>query len=331
MQRDGLVEGRLPADGRSHRPFRAQSYLVERHHVERVGHGDHEGAVVVEAEGQQAVTDDEVARQKADGGRAGRDLAQIGDLEVKLPREGAHEVGLGDERVADQHLAQAATVGLLTRERRLELELVEEAAGDEQRAELEAPRVPLAPAVGGRAQLLAQLVEQEGLGDEVGGAVAVRDLERGEVLPCGEHDERHAAQLGAGQGAQDGVAVEVAEADLGEHDVGRALAQSSQGRGVSPMDVDLVEVAEVLGELLAQVGVVVDDEETLLGGLSQGRSSGRFVESIGRRGHPLEHLLPLRAADGGRWRRSAARLGAAGGDSRRRRMLSAAPRIAAQA
>ena len=245
--------------------------------------------------------------RQADGGRAGRDLAQIGDLEMKLPRQSAHEVGLGDEGVADQHLAQAPTVGLLARERRLELELVEEAAGDQQRAELEAPRVPLAPAVGGRPQLLAQLVEQEGFGDEVGGAVAVRDLERGEVLPCGEHDERHAAELGAGQGAQDGVAVEVAEADLGEHDVGRALAQGSQGRGVSPMDVDLVEIGEVLGELIAQIGVVVDDEETLLGGLSQGHSSGRFVESIGRRDHPLEHLPPLRAADGGSRGRWAAR------------------------
>ena len=97
VQPHGLVEGRLPADGRPHRPFRAQSYLVERHDVERVGHGDREGAVGVEAEGQQAVTDDEVARQKADRGRAGRDLSQISDLEVQLPGEGAHEVGLRDE------------------------------------------------------------------------------------------------------------------------------------------------------------------------------------------------------------------------------------------
>ena len=183
VQRDGLVEGRLPADGRLHRSLGAQPYLVERHHVERVRHGDHECAVVVETEGEQAMTDDEVARQQADGGRAGRHLGQIGDLEVELTGKGAHEIALRDVDVADQHLAETATVGLLARERRLELELVQQPAGDEQRAELQASRGLLAPAVGRRAQLLAQLVEQEGLGDEVGGAVAVRGLERGEVLP----------------------------------------------------------------------------------------------------------------------------------------------------
>ena len=134
----------------------------------------------------------------------------------------------------------------------------------------------------------------------------MRDLERGEVLPGGEHDERYAAQLGARQGTQDGVAAEVAEADLGEHDVRRALAQSSQGGGVSPVGIDLVQVAEVLGELRAQVGVVVDDEEALLGALSQGHSRSRFLVSIGRRRHRLEHLLPDRAADRGSWGRSAA-------------------------
>ncbi|MGZ4200106.1 MAG: hypothetical protein ACXVP1_07965 [Thermoleophilia bacterium] len=96
------------------------------------------------------------------------------------------------------------------------------------------------------------------------------------------------------------------------------------------MDVDLVEIAEVLGELIAQVGVVVDDEETLLGALSQCRSLARFVESIGRRGHWLELLLPGRAG-AERALGPVGRSASADGGGLRRRMRSAEPRIAAQA
>ena len=102
------------------------------------------------------------------------------------------------------------------------------------------------------------------------------------------------------------------------------------------MDVDLVGVAEVRDELRAEVGVVVDDEETFLGALSQDHSSDRFVECIGRRGRPLERRRTQgagarglgRGVDRGRsvvrlpresqevWRRPAMTLTAPGGGRR---------------
>ena len=132
---ESLFEGALGADDRTHLALRAQPDLVESDDVERIGHRQHQGPVLVERERQHASPDDDVARQE--GERVGREVhpAEVGNLEVQLRRQGLDEVRLRDEALADEHISQSPPVDLLAGESGLDLVLGDQAVGDEQSAE----------------------------------------------------------------------------------------------------------------------------------------------------------------------------------------------------
>ncbi len=95
--------------------------LVDRDHVERVGHGEHQTALFVDAQGQDAVPHDEVAGQQADGGSRRR-LHRAGRLRrCSSGRRAPGQLHLGQQTLAHEDRAQAAAVLPLLRDAAVEL------------------------------------------------------------------------------------------------------------------------------------------------------------------------------------------------------------------
>ena len=242
-------------------------------------------AGVVDAHGKDAVPQDEVARHQPQRLGAGRRLRQVGDLEVQLAGEGVDERLLGDEAVADEHLAQTASLFLLPGEDLVQLGLGHETAGDEQGAHLETAGAALLATGGGHAELLGQLLGLERFGDVVDGPHVLRLLEALEVVLRAEHDHRRLAQLGrARHQPQHVVAVDALQGHVQKQHVGGAGAQGLEGRRLSGVEVELVHLLEVRSERFALVGIVVHDREPLhvVDRHSDLRIAGTMILHIGR-------------------------------------------------
>ncbi len=143
----------LGADDRHDALLGAHADLVDGDDVQRVGHGDDEAALVVEAERHEAAAHDEVARQQPEGGRLGRGLREVDDADVHLPGHGRDDVLVADEALGDQDLAEAPAAVVLAGQGVVELPLRDQAAGDQQGAQLEAPGDALRAADGERVEL----------------------------------------------------------------------------------------------------------------------------------------------------------------------------------
>ena len=131
----GLVEPVLRADERHHAPLGAHAHLVDGDDVERVGHGELEAAVVVEADGHEPAPHDEVARQQAERRRLRRGLREVDDADVHLAGDGGDDVVLGDEPLGDQEVAEPSAALVLACEGVVQLGLGDETAGDQQVAQ----------------------------------------------------------------------------------------------------------------------------------------------------------------------------------------------------
>jgi hypothetical protein len=86
-----------------------------------------------------------------------------------------------------------------------------------------------------------------------------------EKSPRAERDHRHPAQVGVGaHGAQELEGVERGQIEVEEHDLRPAFAQQPERAGIAEALADGEAVGEVSRELLAKLGVVVDDGHRLL-------------------------------------------------------------------
>ena len=123
------------ADDDLHVALGAQPDLVDGDDVEGVGHRQHQRAVLLHLEREDAPVHHEVAREQRE--RLGREvhLVEVRDLQAQLRRQGLDEVLLRDEALADEHVPQSPPLDLLSGESGLDLVLVDQAVGDEQGAE----------------------------------------------------------------------------------------------------------------------------------------------------------------------------------------------------
>ncbi len=101
-----FVEAALHADDRDDASLDAHADLVDRDHVEGVRHGEHETAVVGDAQRHDAVAHDEVAREEADGVGLGHRVAEIDHPDAHLAGDSCDDLLLGDGAIADQYLAE---------------------------------------------------------------------------------------------------------------------------------------------------------------------------------------------------------------------------------
>ena len=90
----------LRADDRHDALLGAHADLVDGDDVQRVGHGHHEAAVVVEAERHEPAAHDEVARQQAEGAGLGRGLREVDHADVHLAGHRGDDVLLADQALA---------------------------------------------------------------------------------------------------------------------------------------------------------------------------------------------------------------------------------------
>jgi hypothetical protein len=193
---------------------------------------------------------DEVALQESQRSRGGRDLAQIDDLDVELAGEGAHQVILTHQTIVHEDFAQAASVGLLAHRGGLNLRLTHQAAGYEQRTELQASGRSLTATIDDVAYRGAEFLEAERLRHESGRPQAMRRLERGKVGPGREYDEGHAAQSWCIHQVKDLITTDLLEGEFSDEHVGWMGAQVAQGCFVGRPGFNLVGISEVSDELL---------------------------------------------------------------------------------
>ncbi len=238
---DGLVEGRLGADDGHHALLGAHADLVDGDDVQRIGHGHHEAAVVVEAERHEPAADDEVARQQSEGPGLGRGLREVDHADVHLAGDRRGDVLLAHQSLGDEDLAEAPAAVVLAGEGAFQLLVRDQAAGDEQGAQLEAAVGALPAAADQRLELGPQLVRREGFGDVLGDARPVRVFEGREVAGRRERQHRRPAQLGvAGDQVQKLERVEAHEVEV-EHDGRRwLLLQQAHGARVAEAGADVV-------------------------------------------------------------------------------------------
>ncbi|OPZ43850.1 MAG: hypothetical protein BWY94_01796 [Actinobacteria bacterium ADurb.BinA094] len=263
---DRLVEGGLAADDRHHALLGAHDDLVDGDDVERVGHGEHQAAVLVDAERHDPAPHDEVAREEPEGGRLRRGVHEVGHADVHLVGDGGDDVLFGHEALGDQDLAEAAAAVALPRQRRLDLLLGDDAAGDQQVAQLETAVDGRGAAPGQGLEHGPQVVGREGFGDVLGGARAVGVLERREVARRRQRQHGGAAQRGvAAHEPQELVRVAADQVEVDHDRRRRVVAQQPDGGGVAGTPGDVEAGRQCPRELGEQLGVVVDDREGLPG------------------------------------------------------------------
>jgi hypothetical protein len=117
----------------------------------------------------------------------------------------------------------------------------------------------------------------------------MRLLEGGEIAVRAEHDDGDAAQLGVGaHEPQELEPVEGGEVKVEDDGGRRSLAEHFERPRVAEIDCDGVRTGEVARELVAQIGVVVDDRQGVLGStrhsdLPRGRKTSLAHSGAGAR------------------------------------------------
>ena len=270
----GLVKAALRAHHAHHALTRAQAHLVDRHHVERVGHGQYQVALELHAKGKDTVTHDEVTRQQADGHSGRRFLMQVGHADIHLLGEFLHQLHLGEHALAHQDGAQPAAVFALLRDARVQLILGDGAGPQQQRADaLTAQRRGLltsqCPFDAG-----SQIYRVKRFGDHVGGPQAVALLEVETGVRAGEHERQCARELGRfGDLAQNLDGVEGAQLAVEQQDGRRPRLQLAEQCGVVADVVYLVGVVEGIANDGTRAVVRIHDRQPPPGAFDHGSSS----------------------------------------------------------
>ena len=213
------------------------------------------------------MADDEVARQETDGVGLRRGLGEVDDADAHLAGDGGDDLLLGEHSPLHQHLAEAAALLALCGQRVIEILLADEAARDEQGAQLEAAGHARLAAARQVVDPGAQIVDPHRLGDELRGAETVRSLER-RIVTGGRHDQHgHALEVGVrAEQPEQLEAVGVREVEIEEDDRRGACGEDLDGVVAAGRDEQFVGVVERRADLVEQRAVLVDDRQELVAG-----------------------------------------------------------------
>ena len=195
----GFVEAALRAHHAHHALAGAQAYLVDRDHVERVGHGQHEVALGLHAQGEDAMTHDEVARQQADGHGRRRLFVQVRHVDVHLAGKVSRTSFISVSRPSRTRMAPSRPPCSRCSAMHVSSCVLSDGAGPAAGA-CRAAAGPWAPSRWRRSapSMRARRSDgSKGFGDHVRGAQALAFLEVEAADRAGQYDADRARQLGS--------------------------------------------------------------------------------------------------------------------------------------